>query len=200
MRQHAQSSQLSTWDRIQGCTASVDRSISSQRSRRLSCVHSLDPWQRSWSASCILLIWETHLKCRHNMYSETDTNIEPSYTWDTSYWRLCSHRFGSSWSIPDLLLFHLIIKKSRQYYQNSLHFYPCHRLHSKTGSRQIHHKTYNYLPLCQCNRRELPLKYDLDVWPAQHCFRYGCRCIFTRGISGNLKESQKFSLDSYEWS
>ena len=38
--------------------------------------------------------------------------------------------------------------------------YLCHRLRSKTGSRQIHHKTCNYLPLCQCSRQDHLLKYN----------------------------------------
>ena len=161
MRQFAQSSQFSTWDRIRGCTASVDRSISSQRSRRLSCVHSLDPWQRSWSASCILLIWETHLKCRHNMFSELK---KPLTILHMGYIIL-----AFMFSQIRFLLEHprpvtFPSDNSRQYHQFFLRvFYPCRRLHSKTGSRQTHHKTYNYLPLCQCNRRELLLKYDLDI-------------------------------------
>ena len=109
LRQYAYSSLFSTWDHIRGCKASSDRSISSQKSRRLSCVHSLDPWQRSLSASCNLLILETRLKCRHNIFRKWSWS-SISYTWDTSCWRWCSHRFCSFLSILDLSLFHLTIQ------------------------------------------------------------------------------------------
>ena len=188
MRQYAQSSQFSTWDRIRGCTASVDRSISSQRSRRLSCVHSLDPWQRSWISSCSLVIWETHLTCRHRVYSEL---IKPWIILHMGYIIL-----AFMFSQIRFLLEHprpvtFPSDNSRQYHQFFLRvFYPCRRLHSKTGSRQIHHKTYNYLPLCQCNRRDLLLKYDLDICLYDQfklaCSWYGWMYvyyIFTRGTS-----------------